>query len=376
MRIHTVLSVIAFGATALLSSARADEGSGIRFNLSGFANITAAKVLSGTDRTYMQWHCPCAIQNWEYVGVYEKSRGWQADQESLVGLQGMVQFGDQLSATAQVLSRPNNFDYRPTIDWAYISWAATDNWTLQLGRKRIPLYYYSDFLYIGTAYPWVRPAADVYGWPVYAYDGANAAYSGRWGSMTVDANVWAGGFDHHNAPYDTKIYYGAITNEKWESIFGGYITLTQGDWSTRLMLMRFKDTVWQSPAGAPETVFTPGYSTAIGGVSVNYDGNDWLLRTELNRFKQSVSKLQYDYYLVGLGYKWHGLTGIGTVSHYTTKDVGSGVEARQSYSLVLRYDLNRNWALKAQYDWSKDKTTAYTFFGDHKMLSFSAQTAF
>lgn len=73
MRIHTVLSVIAFGATALLSSARADEGSGIRFNLSGFANITAAKVLSGTDRTYMQWHCPCAIQNWEYVGVYELS---------------------------------------------------------------------------------------------------------------------------------------------------------------------------------------------------------------------------------------------------------------------------------------------------------------
>jgi len=355
----------------------ADDGSGLRLNLSGFANFTAAKVLSGSDQAYMQWRCPCAIQNWEYVGVYEKSRSWQADQESLAGLQGTLHLDDQLSVTAQVLSRPNNFNYRPTVDWAYASWAATDHWTFQVGRKRIPLYYYSDFLYIGTAYPWVRPPADVYGWPVYAYDGVNAAYNGQWGAVTVDANVWAGSFDHRNAPYDTKIYYyGDITNEKWQSILGGYITLTQGEWNTRFMLMRFNDTVWQSPQGAPQRIFTPGYRTMIGGVSVNYDGSHWLLRTELNRFKQSVSRSQYDYYLVGLGYKLGDVTGIASVSHYTTKDVGSGVEARQSYSLALRYDLNKNWALKTQYDWSKDKTTAYTFFGNHRMLSFSAQASF
>ncbi|WP_214279268.1 hypothetical protein, partial [Escherichia coli] len=70
-----------------------------------------------------------------------------------------------------------------------------------------PLYYYSDFLYIGTAYPWVRPPADVYGWPIYAYDGMNAAYTGQWGGITVDANLWAGRFDRRDAPYDTKIYY-------------------------------------------------------------------------------------------------------------------------------------------------------------------------
>ncbi|MFV8075372.1 hypothetical protein ACNQ08_27745, partial [Enterobacter cloacae complex sp.6730661] len=92
------------------------------------------------------------------------------------------------------------------------------------------------------------------------------------------------------------IYYSTPTNEKWESIAGGYLTLTQGEWSTRLMLMRFKDTIWQTQAGAPDKIFTPGYSTVIGGISANYDGSHWLLRTELNRFKQSVSKFQYDYY--------------------------------------------------------------------------------
>jgi len=64
------------------------------------------------------------------------------------------------------------------------------------------------------------------------------------------------------------------------------------------------------------------------------------------------------------------------VSRYVTRDLGAGFEGRLSYSLAVRYDLNKNWALKAQYDWSKDKTTAYTFFGDHRMLSFSAQTSF
>jgi hypothetical protein len=44
--------------------------------------------------------------------------------------------------------------------------------------------------------------------------------------------------------------------------------------------------------------------------------------------------------------------------------------------LTLRYDLNKNWALKTQYDISKEKTTAYDFYGDHKLLSFSAQTSF
>lgn len=375
MRAYTVMAALALCLPGL-GVAETGGASDISYSLSGFGQFTAGKVLSGTDRTYAQWQCPCAMQNWEYVGVYEKSKGWQADQESLLGLQGTVRFGHSLSATAQVLSRSANFNYRPTVDWAYLSWDVSDEWTLQAGRKRIPLYYYSDFLYIATAYPWIRPPADVYGWPVYAYDGANVAYSGQWGSFNVDANVWAGGFTHNDAPYNTKIYYGTPTNEKWQSIYGGYLTLTHGEWNARLMLMRFKDSIWQTPVNAPRVTITPGYTTMIGGVSANYDGRHWLLRTELNRFKQSVSKFQYDYYLVGVGYKWGDLSGMGTVSHYETKDLGAGFEGRQSYSVAVRYDLNKNWAFKSEYNWSKDKTTAYDFFGDHKLLSFSAQFSF
>ncbi|MFV8075148.1 hypothetical protein ACNQ08_26520, partial [Enterobacter cloacae complex sp.6730661] len=84
MRSPLVSSLVALGAALALAPAAAQDGSGLRYQLSGFANFTVAKVLSGSNQSYMQWTCPCAIQNWEYVGVYEKSKGWQADQESLV----------------------------------------------------------------------------------------------------------------------------------------------------------------------------------------------------------------------------------------------------------------------------------------------------
>ena len=105
--------------TLALAPAQADDGSGLRFNFSGFGQYTVGKVLSGDTQPFAltgNWNCPCAIANWEYVGVYEKSKGWQADQESLIGLQGTLHFGDALSATAQVLARPNNFNFRPTLD--------------------------------------------------------------------------------------------------------------------------------------------------------------------------------------------------------------------------------------------------------------------
>jgi len=363
------------GLSLLPSVVRAEDMS---FSWSGFAQLTAAKVLSGSNNTYAQWQCPCTIQNWEYVGVYEKWRGWQADQESLIGLQGTLKFNDRFSATAQVLSRPNNDNYKPSIDWAYVSYNLNDSWTLQAGRKRIPLYYYSDFLYIGTAYPWVRPAPDVYGWPIYAYDGANVAYSGSvFGGWTLDANIWAGSFDFKNSPYDTQIYYGGVpTQERWRDIVGAYATLSNGEWSGRVMVMNFKNDQITHNLDGSLTTNLDGYNTTIMGLSLNYDGrNNVIVRSELNQFKQSVSGSKYDYYLLGVGYKLSDWTAMYTISHYKATSNAPYVEGRKTQSVALRYDLNKNWALKAQYDDSKDETNQ-PFFGNSKLLSFSVQTSF
>jgi hypothetical protein len=190
--VHRFLALLTALAPLFASAIDLDDDG--TFKVTGFYNLTAGKILSGKDSefntsnwTYQQWHCPCTIQNWEYVGVYEKSKGWETTPESLAGIQIKKDFTPTLSATMQLVSRGDNTNYRPytpTVDWAYASWKpnADSAWTFQAGRKRIPLYYYSDYLYIGYAYPWVRPAPDVYGWPIYAYDGVNATYETQLGN--------------------------------------------------------------------------------------------------------------------------------------------------------------------------------------------------
>ena len=358
--------------------------------LTGFYNLTAAKVLSGKAQgsdapwTYTQFKCPCTVQNWEYVAVYERAEGWQVNQESLVGLQIKKEFSPTLSATAQLVARAHNPNrgLRPSVDWAYVTWqpSADSAWTFQAGQFRIPLYYYSDYLYIGYAYPWVRPAPDVYGWPIYAYQGGNVSYRTQLGQSDWAAtfHVWGGGYTQHNDAYDTQLYYVTPTNESWKSMVGGYVSANNGVFDARAMLMHYKDTTWQDTPGGRVTL-VDGQSTRIGGLSVNMDYKNWLVKSELDRYEQvdqgkGINNV-YKYALIGVGYQYEAWTPMYTFSRYTT--VTEPIEARNSQYLTLRWDFRKNTALKLQYDVSKDKSHyPYPFFGDSRLLSISLQGIF
>ncbi|NVD69174.1 hypothetical protein HUX88_01205 [Duganella sp. BJB1802] len=384
-------TLIAMALAALAGAAGAtdltDDGT---LKLTGFYNLTGARVLSGKAQgsgapwDYMQWKCPCTVQNWEYAAVYERSEGWQVNQESLVGFQLKKEFSPTLSATAQVVVRAHNPGHglTPTLDWAYLTWqpSADSAWTFQAGQFRIPLYYYSDYLYIGYAYPWVRPAPDVYGWPIYAYQGANASYRTQLGQSDWAAtfHMWAGGYTQHNDTYDTKIYYATPTHESWKSMVGGYVSANNGIFDVRAMLMHYKDTTWQdTPAG--RVSFVDGQSTRIAGLSANVDYKNWLVKSELDRYEQVDAgkglNNVYKYALVGVGYQYEAWTPMYTFSRYTT--VNEPIEARNTQYLSLRWDFRKNTALKVQYDVSKDKSHySYPFFGDSRLLSVSLQGVF
>lgn len=381
-------------AVALLASGSAaatdltDDGT---LKLTGFYNLTGAKVLSGRAQgsdapwTYQQWNCPCTVQNWEYAAVYERKEGWQFDRESLVGFQLKKEFSPTLSATAQMVVRANNPNRgsRPTLDWAYLTWqpSADSAWTLQAGQFRIPLYYYSDYLYIGYAYPWVRPAPDVYGWPIYAYQGANVTYRTQLGASDWAATMhaWGGQYTQHDDAYDTKIYYTTPTHESWTSMLGGYVSANNGVFDVRGMMMWYKDTTWQDAPGGGRVTLIDGESTRIMGISANMDYKDWLIKSELDRYEQTdaakgINNI-YKYALIGVGYQYGAWTPMYTFSRYTT--VTEPIEARNTQYLSLRWDFRKNTALKVQYDVSKDKAHyPYPFFGDSRLLSVSLQGLF
>lgn len=393
MRRHTSWLTLLIAPTLAHAIALDEDG---KFELTGFYQLTAAKVLSGeaTDGTgtrhkqwrYMEWDCPCSIQNWEYVGVYEKSKGVQADKESLVGLQFNARPTASLSGTMQVLLRPTNARgqrYVPSLDWAYVSWKANDEWTLQAGRKRIPLYYYSDYLYIGYAFPWVRPAPDVYGWPIFAYDGVTAQYTRSLGNgdWTLNASAWHGSFSDDKNAYNERIYYGPSIHESWKRITGAWASVSNGTIEARLMMMTHRENTTFIDGAGVQTKYNDQQFTRIVGASVNVDYGNWLVRSEINRFSQrphEPTKFVYDYALFGVGYKFGAFTPMLTYSQYmTAENTLVPQEGRRTTYLSLRWDFAKNMALKFQYDDSRDRSKyAYPFWGNSKLLSTSLQGTF
>ena len=385
-------TLIALALMPALAQAIDLDASG-SLKLTGFYNITAAKVLSGAAQdssapwTYQQWNCPCSMQGWEYASVYEKSKGWQVDRESLLGVQLRKDFTPTLSGTVQLVARAYNPNAgsRPTVDWAYVTWkpAQDSAWTFQGGRQRIPLYYYSDYLYIGYAYPWVRPAPDVYGWPIYSYNGANVTYRTQLGQTEWAATVhaWAGSYTQHNDAYDTRIYWTDPTHEAWKEILGTYVSVNRGGFDVRAMFMTYKDNLWQDAPGGGRNYLlgVQDQRTRIMGISANLDYNNWLVKSELDRYEQ-VDEAKglngiYKYALFGVGYQYGKWTPMLTMSRYRT--VATPIEGRNTRYASLRWDFRKNTSLKVQYDISKDKSEySYPFFGDSKLLSVSLQGVF
>jgi len=260
--------------------------------------------------------------------------------------------------------------------------SADSNWTFQAGRFRIPLYYYSDYLYIGYAYPWVRPAPDVYGWPVYSYNGANVSYRTQLGDSdwATTVSVWTGNYTQGRDPYYSNIYNNsAPTSDAWKGILGGSISVNNGIFDVRAMLMHHKETeIINDPVLGQSTPVNDA-STTIMGLSANMDYKSWLIKTEIDHFSQ-VDQTQglnnvYKYALVGVGYNYKGFTPMYTYSRYRT--VAQPIEGRDTQIFSLRWDVRKNMALKIQYDVSKDKSTyPYPFFGDNKLLSIAVQGVF
>ena len=338
--------------------------------MSGFGTLAVGKAISGVNQRYFGFDCPCYIANYPDVGVYGKDLDPGPD--SRLGLQANYRLDGGLSFTGQITAHGGNV-FKPAIDWAYASWALSDSLTLQAGRKRLPLFGYSDFFQVGYAYPWIRPPGDLYGWQIVAYNGANLMFRKNYGSLSVTANVWAGSeTDKGNRMLDL-IYYDARVDEKWKSIVGGYVELGT-DWGTARFVM-MSNKVDRLVAGA---VNKSGVKQNFYGFTFNVDQSDWVLRTEINRFvRPDAPKDIYSVYFVGAGRRFGDFLPMLTYSRFTEdyKEDATANEKHNTLAATLRWDFRDNMALKFEYDVFKDKS-AFPFVGNSKAVAVSLDFTF
>ena len=125
-----------------------------------------------------------------YAGYSEEDLTFD---NSLLGIQVSSDISDELSATVQLTAR-NSDGFKVEAEWAYVSWQATDESTVRIGRLRTPFYMYSDYLDVGYAYPWIAPPNEVYYLPFNNVNGIDFYTTGTLGSFDTTMQLYFGGF--------------------------------------------------------------------------------------------------------------------------------------------------------------------------------------
>jgi hypothetical protein len=358
-------------ALLLASAGAANAGD---FNFSGFATVTAGKAFDGWQGDFVDFSCPCFIGNYEHGATYEKNRLSLA-KESLIGLQGKYQFTSALSGTVQVVGRASE-NGKPEVDWAYLSYDLSPETTVQVGRRRLPIYAYSDSVYVGYTLPWVRVPQDIYGWEVGAYNGANISHTVALGDWAVRGNLFAGQEVTKDNIEMRKIYYGYKVDDSWKHILGGYLDVSNDIFGARLMYMQNSiDATFYEP-GQP-VVSEKGVRQRIIGLSASLDYQNWMVRAEANSFIRPVLDYKSKSWTATVGYRWGNFTPMIGYSSYKEKatDLYTDTQNDNTRFVGLRWDFRKNMDLKLQFDSVRD-SSSYSFTHDAKMATVTLDVLF
>lgn len=372
----TLLHRAAFASCLLLAGAltTADQASAADVTLSGFMTLAAGKVLNGSSNDpVIDTPCPCFISDWYNMGTYNNSWDWRP--ESRIGVRLNSNFTDTISGVVQIDASNTRYRSGPTLEWAYLSWRPQEsNWEVSLGRKRLPIYYYSDFSDVGFAYPWVRPPQELYGWEINNFNGATLVHRGQLGKVSTRSSVFFGREASHDNAF-LAYWYGVSDKPDvtWSNITGADIEFSQDWFNVRLVYIQSNVYV----SSLSDGVLADG-KQQIYGISANIDYNNWLVRSEYSYFDR-WKDLGYrsNAYMAGLGYHFGNLTPMLTYSYFSDVSAdGTPTWKNSNTSLTLRYDLNSQSDIKLQYDHYRELSDPGSTSGNANVISVAYDRVF
>jgi len=368
-------------AMTLPLGAHADEQSPFEFSGTGFLTLGIGKMLSGNAATVLDRTCPCFIADYAQGAIYTGDSGLQFGPDSKLGLQGTAKLaGSAFSVTAQAATRGAK-NGQVDLGWLYGSYDLTDSTVVQFGRKRLPMFYYSDIQDVGFALPWTHLPPQQYGWEAVNYNGINVLHRTRLGEWATTLNVLAGSERVSNSGY-WKVYNGTQSNTSvsWDKILGGELSFAKDWFETRFVYIQ------SETSRVATNAFTPSSdSSQNGGITqqqiysaaFNVDLEDWLLRSEILYINRPGANYRDHSFLVAGGKRFGNWLLMATTSTYRSEAVESmganplAQESHRSESITVRYDLNESSDVKIQLDQQTDFSgTQWTpRYGDALLLT-------
>ena len=373
-----VLGSVALALQALGGMAQAQE-----FKASGFLSLVAGRTQGDCVPTVLapkyQSSCSRSIVDWGHAAVYDED--WALDQESRLGVQGEWKINREFTAVGQVTARTLK-DQHLNLEWAYLSYTPSPEWKIQLGRKRIPLYYYSDFQDAGFAYNTVHPSPDVYGWDVVNYNGLSISNTKNLGDWTLRTEFYTGSEKSKKNPY-----YTLFTEDRKDVEWGGIAGLSleaSKDWFTgRVSYTRSSFQVRDRASGDYAQLYNgrTKANQSFLGLVLNGDWEEWQWRSEFGKARR-MQAAGYDasFYLMNLGRQWGSFTLTAGMSRYAENsrfDLADYVPVKLStHTVALRYDVHQGGALKVQLDRVRDRTAVAPLTGPARVFSVAYDRVF
>jgi hypothetical protein len=300
--------------------------------------------------------------------VYDKD--WSASPDSSLGLQLSAYLSDDFSIIAQAVANSASAS-TVDVDWFYVNYQITPKLSAQLGRKRLPLYYYSDYFDVGYAYYWIRPPADLYTWQISNYNGASLLYETGVGDWDSSISLYYGNEESDDNELLGHLF-GVPVDESWNDMIGGFGTLANEWLEVRLSYM--EGLVNREINGV--TVIRD-VSQQFLGLSVNLTLDKLQLLSEFNRYRQPDNVIRYDTYMLSLGYQIGDFTPHITRSSFEQQVNAAGNdEKHHTTSVGVRWDFYTDMALKLQYDEVVDDGVVVPISGDAKAISFGLDFIF
>lgn len=326
----------------------------VEFEWSGYGSVVAGRAVGGDPRPLAAGaNCPCEVASYTHGTLYENQ--WSLKEESRVGLQGRAHLGPNVTFTGQITSHGGE-DGKPKLDIFSLRWNSVPAITLTGGRQRLPMFAYSNYIEIGHAYPWVRVPQLIYGWGIENYDGAELLSHTSIGEVDFQVALYGGGYNDRKSSflgvYDDRDVPRIDKRLKWSNIRGAWATAQWGDLEVRVGRQRFDSQQFEdAPGGEIEFGDSRDETT---GMALNYLSSTWVFRSESLNYKvkprDGSDPYKFKGYFVGAGYqfgRWLPMLTAGTFKQ------GNQGDKFTSWYASVRYDLNRNVALKAQYEQSK-----------------------
>ena len=144
-------------------------------------------------------------------------------QDSRVALQWSADLGDGIRFVGQTMARGDGDDgYLIKYDWAYFDFNVGDSGKLKVGKVRVPLYKYSDYLDVGYAYHWITPPQIMYSGTFNNVDGVGYQFNFEAGGLEQSFNFVVGRFQSNTIERDFPFDLQNFVTLNWTATMGDH----------------------------------------------------------------------------------------------------------------------------------------------------------